>query len=297
MTEENRWEPATAGPSPILDDAFRSEPPVPAATHAQGAPHAEFPIRRYRSIWISDVHLGTRGCQAALLLDFLEHTDSALLYLVGDIIDAWQLRKNWYWPERHNEVLRLVLRKARQGTRVVYIPGNHDEFFRDYVQLSLGGVTLVQDAVHVPADERRFLVIHGDAFDAVVTTARWLAHLGDAAYQLALRVNTVFNYARRRLGYPYWSLAAYLKHKVKNTVSFLSRFEHAVVEAARRQRLDGVICGHIHHAELREIDGVLYANDGDWVESCSALVEHDSGELELVRWAEVRGVDFHEANG
>ena len=296
MTEEIRWVPGTGGLAPILEDVFRAEPTTAPAT-PQATPEAEFPIRRYRTIWISDVHLGTRGCQAELLLDFLRHTDSESLYLVGDIIDAWQLRKNWYWPERHNEVLRLVLRKARQGTRVVYIPGNHDEFFRDYVRLNLGGVTLLADAVHLTADGRRFLVIHGDAFDGVVTTARWLAHLGDAAYRMALRANTVFNFARRRLGYPYWSLSAYLKHKVKNAVSFISSFEQALVEAARERRLDGVICGHIHHPEVREIEGLLYANDGDWVESCSALLEHHDGRLELLRWAEERGVDFHRLQG
>jgi len=296
MTEEIRWVPGTGGLAPILEDVFRAEPTTASAT-PQATPEAEFPIRRYRTIWISDVHLGTRGCQAELLLDFLRHTDSESLYLVGDIIDAWQLRKNWYWPERHNEVLRLVLRKARQGTRVVYIPGNHDEFFRDYVRLNLGGVTLLADAVHLTADGRRFLVIHGDAFDGVVTTARWLAHLGDAAYRMALRANTVFNFARRRLGYPYWSLSAYLKHKVKNAVSFISSFEQALVEAARERRLDGVICGHIHHPEVREIEGLLYANDGDWVESCSALLEHHDGRLELLRWAEERGVDFHRLQG
>lgn len=297
MTEERHWAASIPGLPPIPDEPPHAEAQPGASSQSPSASPPLPDIRRYRTLWISDVHLGTRGCQAGLLLEFLRHTDSEVLYLVGDIIDAWQLRKSWYWPERHNEVLRLLLRKARQGTRVIYIPGNHDEFFRDYLHLNLGGVALLEDAVHETADGRRFLVIHGDAFDGVVTTARWLAHLGDAAYQVALRANTLFNHARRRLGYPYWSLSSYLKHKVKNAVSFISSFEQALVEAARERRLDGVICGHIHHPELREIEGMLYANDGDWVESCSALAEHDDGRLELVRWAEARGVDFHGVNG
>jgi UDP-2,3-diacylglucosamine pyrophosphatase LpxH len=304
MTEGTRWETEPGGARPISQPippatGWRESAPLAAlaAVTPQTADTPTLDIRRYRSIWISDVHLGTRGCQADLLLDFLRHTESQHLYLVGDIIDAWRLRKSWYWPERHNEVVRVILRKARNGTRVTYVPGNHDEFFRDYVRLNLGGVRVLKDTVHRMADGRRFLVIHGDAYDGVVTYAKWLAFLGDRAYRAALRLNTAFNYARRRLGYPYWSLSAYLKHKVKNAVSFISNFEAALVEEARERRLDGVICGHIHHAELREIDGITYANDGDWVESCTALVERDDGTLELLRWAQERGVDFHAING
>ncbi|HEX9844740.1 MAG TPA: UDP-2,3-diacylglucosamine diphosphatase [bacterium] len=299
MTEGNRWEPTPGQGGPLpSSDALESlaRTYIAAETAAPSdAPQAD--IRRYRAIWISDVHLGTRGCQAGPLLDFLRHTESGVLYLVGDIIDAWQMRKSWYWPDRHNEVVRLILRKARQGTKVIYVPGNHDEFFRDYTRLSLGGVTLLEDTVHTTRDGRRFLVIHGDVYDGVVTYARWLAYLGDTAYHWALRLNTLFNLARRKLGYPYWSLAAFLKHRVKNAVSFISNFESALAEEARERGLDGVICGHIHHAEMRDVDGVLYANDGDWVESCTALVEHDDGSLALLHWAEERGMDFHELNG
>jgi len=290
MTEGNRWEPDPRAMAALASvDALGPGPGASGAT-AGAAPEPD--IRRYRSIWISDVHLGTRGCQADLLLDFLHHTDAERLYLVGDIIDAWAMRKSWYWPERHNEVIRLILRKARNGTRVVYIPGNHDEFFREYVHLNLGGVTLLEDTVHVTRDGRRLLVIHGDAYDGVVTYAKWLAHLGDRAYHVALRMNTLFNTARRKLGYPYWSLSAFLKHKVKNAVGFITNFETALLAEARERGLDGVVCGHIHHAELREAEGLLYANDGDWVESCTALVETEAGELELLRWAEERGVAF-----
>ena len=241
--------------------------------------------RRFRTIFLSDIHLGTRGCQAEMLLDFLKYTESENLYLVGDIIDGWRLRRSWYWSQSHNDVIQKVLRKARKGTRVVYIPGNHDEAARDYVDLHFGGVAVVMDAIHTGADGRRWLVLHGDAFDGVVKYARWLAHLGDWAYNIALTLNTWFNRLRRRLGYSYWSLSAYLKHKVKNAVDYISSFETAVAEEARRHHVDGVICGHIHHAEIRDIDGITYCNDGDWVESCTALVEHADGRMEILRWA------------
>jgi UDP-2,3-diacylglucosamine pyrophosphatase LpxH len=271
----------------------RSEPSGAAGFSAWVAGESE-PAIRFRSIWISDIHLGTRGCKIEFLLDFLRHTESEFLYLVGDIIDVWQLKKSWYWPQSHNEALRLILRKAGRGTRVFYVPGNHDEFFRDYTDLRFGGVTLLVDLVHETADGRRYLVIHGDAYDGIVAHARWLAMLGDWSYQIALRCNSAVNRVRRRLGYPYWSLSAYLKHKVKNAVGLISNFEHALAEEARRRGVEGVICGHIHKADLREIEGIVYANDGDWVESCTALVEHESGELEILRWAEIRQFSFHE---
>ena len=260
------------------------------ADPAAGATPDAAPLR-YRTIWISDVHLGTRGCKADFLLDFLRHTESEYLYLVGDFIDAWQLRKSWYWNDLHNEIIRIILRKARNGTRVLYIPGNHDECFREYGEMDFGGVHLLPRRIHRAADGRRYLVVHGDAFDGVITHARWLAKVGDGAYQFILRVNTLFNGVRRQLGFSYWSLSAYLKHKVKNAVQFISDFESVLADEARRLGVDGVICGHIHHAELREIDGVIYANDGDWVESCTALVEHDDGTLEVLRWTEERGLD------
>ncbi|MBV8169909.1 MAG: UDP-2,3-diacylglucosamine diphosphatase, partial [Alphaproteobacteria bacterium] len=242
----------------------------------------------YRTIWISDVHLGTRGCNADALLDFLKFTESEYLYLVGDIIDGWRLRKSWYWAQSHNDVIQKVLRKARKGTKVVYVPGNHDEVLRDYVEHQFGGISLVTDAIHVTADGKRLLVLHGDAYDGVVRHARWLAVLGDWAYNLMLAINYWFNVARRKLGYPYWSLSAYLKGKVKNAVEYVSRFEAAVADAAAKRGVDGVVCGHVHKAEIRPMNGVLYCNDGDWVESCTALVEHFDGRLEIVHWAEKR---------
>jgi UDP-2,3-diacylglucosamine pyrophosphatase LpxH len=245
---------------------------------------------RYRTIWISDVHLGTRGCQADYLLDFLKCSESDYLYLVGDIVDGWRLKKSWYWAQSHNDVVQKLLRKARKGTRVIYVPGNHDEALRDYAGVHFGGVFVTPEIVHVTADGRRLLVMHGDQFDGVIRYAKWLAYLGDRAYNLALAANHWFNLARRQLGFGYWSLSAYLKNRVKNAVQFIDNFEMAVAAEARRRRVDGVVCGHVHKAEIRTIDGVLYCNDGDWVESCTALVEHLDGRLEIVHWAEVRDV-------
>jgi UDP-2,3-diacylglucosamine pyrophosphatase LpxH len=243
---------------------------------------------RYRTIFISDVHLGTAGCNAALLLDFLKQHECETLYLVGDIVDGWQLRKGWYWPQAHNDVVRAVLKMAKHGTRVIYVPGNHDEHFRDYVGLEFGGIELVPEDVHTTADGRRLLVIHGDQFDNVVLYHKWLAFLGDWAYTLLLKSNGTVNWARRRLGLPYWSLAAHMKKRVKNAVQFISRFEEIVAHAAATAEVDGVVCGHIHSAEIREIGGVTYYNDGDWVESCTALVEHACGRMEIIDWAEHR---------
>src|ERR1700726_4759715 len=246
---------------------------------------------RYRTIWISDLHLGTRGCKAEFLLDFLKYTEAETIYLVGDIIDCWRLKKSWYWPQAHNDVIQKVLRKVRKGTRVIYVPGNHDEWLRDFTQLQFGGVEVVEDAIHVAADGRRLLVIHGDAFDAVVMHARWLALLGDGAYTATLWLNRYFNTARRRLGYPYWSLSAYLKRRGKNAMQYIGSFSPPVVGETRRPGGEGVVCGHIHHAELREIGGILYCNSGDWVESCTALVEHFDGRLELIDWIDRWALD------
>lgn len=238
----------------------------------------------YRTIWISDIHLGTPGCQAYYLLDFLRTHKADTLYLVGDILDGWQLRKGWYWPQAHNDVVQKLLRSARKGTRVVYIPGNHDELLRQFIGLQLGEIAVVQDAIHTTADGRRLWVVHGDLFDGVMRHARWLAHLGDWAYTLLLKLNRWLNAVRLRLGLPYWSMSQYLKHKVKNAVNFISDFEHVMTEEARRRGCDGVVCGHIHKPEVREINGILYCNDGDWVESLTALVETHAGELQLVHW-------------
>lgn len=246
---------------------------------------------RYRTIFISDLHLGTPGSNADLLLDFLKHHECATLYLVGDIVDGWQLRKGWYWPQAHNDVVRAILKMAKHGTRVIYVPGNHDEHFRDYVGLEFGGIELVGEDVHVTADGRRLLVIHGDQFDNVVLYHKWLAFLGDWAYTMLLKSNGTVNWARRRLGLPYWSLAAHMKKRVKNAVQFISRFEEVVAHAAADRNVDGVVCGHIHSAEIREFDGVTYYNDGDWVESCTALVEHACGRMEIIDWAERHRAD------
>ena len=245
---------------------------------------AERAKKQYRTIWISDVHLGTSGCKAEFLLDFLRWNESETLYLVGDIIDGWKLSKSWYWHQTHNDVVQKILRKARKGTKVIYVPGNHDEFAREYTGLSFGEVAVEKQFIHETADGRRLLVLHGDEFDAVIKFAKWLALLGDHAYQTALHLNTLFNKIRAWLGLPYWSLSAYLKHKVKNAVEYIGKFEEAVADEARRRGVDGVVCGHIHHPEIRDIDGILYCNDGDWVESCSALVEQMDGTLEIVHW-------------
>jgi UDP-2,3-diacylglucosamine pyrophosphatase LpxH len=248
------------------------------------------PALRFRAIFISDIHLGTASCQSERLLDFLRHTESRDLYLVGDIIDGWQLKRRWFWNQSHNDVVQKVLRKARKGTRVTYIAGNHDEAMRHFLGLAFGGIDIRAEAVHQTADGRRLLVIHGDLFDAVVQRAKWLAHLGDALYMLTLKLNQWFNHVRAKLGFPYWSLAQFLKHKVKNAVSYIGDFEHALAAEARRRDFDGVVCGHIHKAEIRDIGGILYCNDGDWVESLTALVELESGELKIIDWKSIEAL-------
>jgi UDP-2,3-diacylglucosamine pyrophosphatase LpxH len=245
----------------------------------------ETATRRFRSVFISDVHLGTRGCQAELLLDFIRQIECETLYLVGDIVDGWKMKGGWFWPQSHNDVVQKILRLARKGVNVVYVPGNHDDRIRDFCGVHFGGVVVARDAIHETADGRRFLVIHGDEFDGVVQHARWLALLGDWAYRALLASNTLVNRVRRRLGFGYWSFSAFLKVKVKNALQFIENFELAVAEEARRRGVDGVICGHIHKAEVRMIGEVLYINDGDWVESCTALVEHADGRLEILEWA------------
>lgn len=242
------------------------------------------PKRKYRTVWISDLHLGTKGCNAAMLVDFLRSIECETLYLVGDIVDGWRLRKGWYWPDAHNEVVRRVLKMAHRGTRVVFVAGNHDEMLRDYAGMTFGGVELVLEAVHETADGRRLLVTHGDSFDAVVLYARWLAFLGDQAYAALLRANIAFNAVRRRLKLPYWSLSSYLKKKVKNAVQYVCSYEEAVAHEAVARGFDGIVCGHIHCAEIRRIGEITYYNDGDWVESCTALIEEPCGAMRLVDW-------------
>jgi UDP-2,3-diacylglucosamine pyrophosphatase LpxH len=209
---------------------------------------------------------------------------------VGDIIDGWRLKRGWYWPQSHNDVVQKVLRKARKGTRVIYIAGNHDEAARQFLGLSFGGIRILDEFVHRTADGRRFLVVHGDLYDAVVLYAKWLALIGDYLYNFLLKLNRWFNHLRARFGFPYWSLSQYLKHKTKNAVNFMTAFEEAVARAARERGFDGVICGHIHKAQIKTVDGVLYCNDGDWVESLTALVETHQGELKIIEWRRVQPV-------
>ncbi len=239
--------------------------------------------RRVRTLWISDIHLGTRGCRADDLLAFLRTIECRTFYLVGDIVDCWRLKKSWYWPASHQAVVREFLRRANAGVEVIFIPGNHDEAAREFDGLDMAGIKIRTEAIHVAADDRRFLVVHGDGFDGVVRYARWLYCLGDRSYRVMLRCNRVFNQVRRLCGLPYWSLSAFLKHRVKNAVQFIADFEIVLAQEARRRGVDGVVCGHIHHAEIRFIGDVLYCNDGDWTESCTALVEHFDGRLEILQ--------------
>lgn len=236
-------------------------------------------------MFLSDIHLGTRGCQADKVLSFLRHHDADLIYLVGDIVDGWQLKTDWHWPQAHNDVVQELLRKARNGARMFYVPGNHDDFLRDFYGTHFGGIEVVESIVHESLLGRRYLVIHGDLFDFVITQARWLALLGGKAYDVAIALNTRFNAARRLLGMPYWSLSQWVKLKVKNAVKFISAFEETLAAEAARHQVDGVICGHIHHAAIRETDASHYINCGDWVESCTAVVEHLDGRLAVVDWA------------
>ncbi|MDE2364470.1 MAG: UDP-2,3-diacylglucosamine diphosphatase [Hyphomicrobiales bacterium] len=244
------------------------------------------PAMQVRSLFISDVHLGTRASQAEMLLELFKRAEAETIYLVGDIIDGWRLKSGWYWPQTHNDVVQKLLRKARKGVRVVFIPGNHDDFAREYIGHNFGGVEVLDRAIHETADKRRFLVIHGDQFDVVVRHARWIAFLGDWAYETALKLNGFFNFIRRRLGFGYWSFSAWAKLKVKNAVNFIGDFEETLAQEAARAGVDGVICGHIHHAAIRRIGKIEYVNTGDFVESCTAVIEHLDGRLEILRWSE-----------
>ena len=237
-----------------------------------------------RTLFLSDIHLGTRGCQAEALLDFLKHHEARTIYLIGDIIDGWRLRSVWYWPQLHNDIVQKLLRQVRKGTRIVYIPGNHDEFLRDYVGSNFGGIEIAEEAIHEAEDGRRILILHGDKFDTVVRNIKWLAVLGDWAYDFAVFLNRHISRFRRLFGLSDWSFSAYAKQKVKRAVNFISSFENAVAADAARHGVDAVMCGHIHQPEIRQIGAVQYLNTGDWVESCSAILEHDDGRLELVRW-------------
>lgn len=244
-------------------------------------------VKNYKTIFISDIHLGSKACQAELLLDFLKHNDSEKLYLVGDIVDGWRLKRKWYWPQSHNDVVQKILRKARKGTEIIYVPGNHDEGLRRYIGTHFGGIEVRPTDIYEAVNGDKYLVLHGDSFDNVMLYARWLAYVGDHAYDLVLRLNTVFNGLRRLMGLRYWSLSSYLKIKVKNAVQFISEFERVLANEAQKAGVQGVICGHIHHAEMKQYGDIIYMNDGDWVESCTALVEHFDGTWEIIFWADI----------
>lgn len=243
---------------------------------------------KVRSVFISDVHLGFKGCSAELLLDFLHSIDMDYLFLVGDIIDVWSMQKSMFWPQSHNNVLRTILGKAKRGAKVIYVPGNHDEVFRDFDGAVFGNLEIHREYVHQTASGKRLLLLHGDEFDSVVKCSPWLAKLGSTLYDLLLAANPYINWMRRKLDLPHWSLAAYLKHKAKTAVQYIGSFEEAVAQTARKRGVDMVVCGHIHHAEIRDIDGITYCNDGDWVESCSSLVEDMNGQLRLIDWPRLR---------
>jgi len=244
-------------------------------------------VKHYRTIWLSDFHLGTKDAQVDYLLDFLRHNESDTLFLVGDILDGWALSRSWHWSQTHNDIIQKILRKARKGTRVVYLPGNHDEFIRDYLGLCLGRIHVMDDAIHKTADGRKLLVLHGDEFDGMLQHAKWISVMGSRAYRALLLINRGLNRARRWMGMPYWSLSAYMKHTTKRAVQAIANFEHAMIEVAKQKKVDGVICGHIHHAEIRQVQSILYANSGDWMESCTALVEHFDGRIELLNWVKM----------
>lgn len=239
---------------------------------------------KFRTIFLSDLHLGMKHAQPDKVLEFLKNSECETLYLVGDIVDNWALKRSWFWTQENNNVIQKILRLARKGTKVIYIPGNHDEQFRSFCGQNFGVVAIKREAIHRGADGRRYLVLHGDKFDGVVLNAKWLAHLGSWAYETAMRVNVIVNRIRRLLRMRYWSLSAYLKRRVKSSIEFIGNYEDALARAARESNAQGVICGHIHTAEFRDVDGILYGNCGDWVESCTAIVEHHDGSLELIDW-------------
>ena len=243
------------------------------------------PKRFYRSVWISDAHLCSKDARADLLYTFLDSIKVDYLYLVGDIVDVWALRQRWHWPPQYNEVIHKLLKRSRKGAKVFYIPGNHDDFFRGFVGYQFGDVRIVSDRIHETSDGRRLLVLHGDEFDTIVLYRRWLSHLGSWAYRYLIAINRMVNWVRRLLGRPYWSLSGAIKRKVQSAVKHLTSFEQLLTAEARRRRVDGVICGHTHQPAIQEIEGILYCNTGDWVEHCTALVEHADGRIELVWWA------------
>lgn len=248
----------------------------------------------YKTIAISDVHLGSRGCKAKLLLNFLKSNNCETLYLIGDIIDAWKIQQNkWYWHQSHTDVVREILKKAKRGTQVVWIAGNHDEFLRPLIpyNITFGSIVIANQWVHSGIDGNRYLLVHGDLFDGITRLAPWISFLGDKAYDVLLTVNTKYNWWRHKLGFGYWSLSKYLKHKVKRAIDFMFQFELNLANYCTRKNFDGIICGHIHRAEIKELNGIVYMNTGDWVESCTAILEHYNGTWELAEWHEIKHED------
>lgn len=262
---------------------------TPIEHHAAETPFGDPAPRKshrvsYRAIWISDVHLGTRGSKASRLLAFLSRSESEYIYLVGDIVEGWRLF-NLHWPRAHSQVLREVMARGHAGSRVVFIPGNHDEFYRHFTELAFGTLEIRRQIVHTTRDGRRFLITHGDEFDGPINSRKWLSVLGDQAYRNCLLLSDALSRARGALGYEHWSLSSYLKQRVKRALHERYAFDASVRAAARAAQADGLICGHTHIPESRDLDGIQYFNDGDWVENCTALVEHHDGRLELLHCA------------
>ena len=247
--------------------------------------HVMRPLK-YRAIWVSDVHLGSKYSRAEYLLDFLKSTECEYLYLVGDVVDLESMRKSVCWPQSHNDVVRCILGKAKHGTKVIYIPGNHDGLLRDFEGASFGGVEIKNHAIHATADGKQLLVLHGDEFDNVIRCSGLMSLAGCWGYDLLMWINRAHNWLRRLFKLPYWSLASYLKHRLKNAREYIERFERVVAKEAKRRGVDGLVCGHLHRPELSYIDEMLYCNDGDWVESCTALVERHDGSMQLLHWAD-----------
>lgn len=241
-------------------------------------------MNQYKTVFISDVHLGTKMSQANKLLDFMKTFESENIYLVGDIIDGWAMNKQFYWPQEHNDVIQKLMRRARKGTKIYYIPGNHDEFLRSFCDHDFGNIKLCVQAIYESVDGRRILITHGDQFDAVITNAKWLAHIGSWAYDLAIVINTAINKIRNLFNLSNWSLSSWLKYKVKEAVNFIGDYEDNLSNYAKNMHAEGVVCGHIHHANIRMIGDIQYLNCGDWVESCTALVEHMDGSFEIIKW-------------
>ncbi len=244
--------------------------------------------KHFKTLFLSDIHLGTRGCQAKLLLEFLERHSADTIFLVGDIFDGWRLRRGWHWPQSHNDVVEALLARAHDGTKIIYVPGNHDEVMRNYLGTHFGGIEVKETDIHVTAEGKRLLVTHGDQYDVVVMNAKWLAHIGDRAYAFVLWLNTWVNRIRRLWGGQFWSLSNWAKQKVKGAVNFIGDYEKVLTDEAARGGFDGIVCGHIHHAKIEPVGEMLYVNTGDWVESCTAVVEDDAGALHLINWAKAR---------